>query len=120
MCALLAPYYPADPLLDDCLDNSGDPAESWIGSGAATCAETLSCMAKARPIDEDGGNDFFGCVVDSCPGVSAEISEVLRCKMSDGRGECETECETDAESCDACVTAACSAPVDACQAASCG
>ena len=41
MCMLIGPYYPRDPLFDMCFSDAGFPAESWIGSGAASCAETL-------------------------------------------------------------------------------
>jgi hypothetical protein len=119
MCVLLAPYYPADPLLDACLDSNGIPAETWIGSGTASCAESLSCVANTTPAYEDGGSALYSCILNSCPGVATEISDVIRCQFTEGRGACESDCAKDAETCAACVASACAADVSACQAASC-
>jgi hypothetical protein len=113
MCVLIAPYYPRIPTLDNCVDESGFPAETWIGSGAATCAETLQCFA-----DGDSFRDRFPCVVNSCAGAATEVSGVLRCQMTKGYGACGEACNGGGD-CATCMSAACATEVTACQAATC-
>ncbi|WP_437774411.1 hypothetical protein [Sorangium sp. So ce1097] len=113
MCMLIGPYFPRSPALDNCSDAEGRPAETWIGAGAATCAETLACLAEAA---SDAA--FFGCVVESCPGAAAEVSEAVRCELTAGRGACEEAC-ADGDGCAACLAEACAADVAACEAARC-
>ncbi|WP_437874428.1 hypothetical protein [Sorangium sp. So ce513] len=62
---------------------------------------------------------FFGCVVESCPGAAAEVSEVVRCQLTAGRGACEDVCAADADGCAACMAEACAPDVAACEAARC-
>lgn len=119
MCALVGPYFPRDPYIGKCLDENGIYANTWVGSGTASCAATLACIAEARPIEEDGGNDFYGCVVNSCPGVAIEVSDVLRCDKSKGLGACKSACATSAEDCASCMATACVPQLSACQAAAC-
>lgn len=119
MCMLVGPYFPRDRNIDSCLDDNGIFANTWIGSGAATGAETLACLANASPAGEDGGNDFYGCVLNSCPGVATEVSDVLRCNQSKGLGACKSACSTSPEDCSSCVATACAPQVSACQAAAC-
>jgi len=120
MCVLLGTYFPRDPLVEGCDDAEGFSAETWVGSGTATCADTLSCALAAKNPNDDGGDELFGCVVDSCPGAAEEVSSVLHCYNSGGRGACASACEMDANSCSSCIEAACKPVVDACQAATCG
>lgn len=119
MCMLIGPYYPRDVRIEACLDDQGFPMEVYVGAGAATCAESLQCLAQARPEEEDGGSEMFGCVVESCPGAAEALSAVLRCQMTQGRGACAEACGQGGADCDACVQAACAAEVGACAAAGC-
>ncbi|KYF84461.1 hypothetical protein BE17_45890 [Sorangium cellulosum] len=115
MCMLIGPYFPRSPEIDNCTDAQGVPAETWIGSGAATCAETLACASAAA---SDAA--LYGCVVDSCPGAAAQVSGALRCQfLTAGQGACADACAGDADRCAACVDEACAADVTACQAAAC-
>ncbi|WP_438021980.1 hypothetical protein [Sorangium sp. So ce233] len=114
MCMLIGPYFPRRPEIDTCSDAEGRPAETWIGSGAATCAETLACVSAAASDAE-----LYGCIVESCPGAAAEVSEALRCEFTAGRGACEDVC-AHGDGCAACVAEACAADVAACEAAACG
>jgi hypothetical protein len=113
MCVLIGPYYPRSPGLGNCLDESGFPAQTWIGSGAATCAETLGCFEQAELF-----HDRFRCVVNSCEGVATEVSDVVRCQMTQGYGACADACGAGGD-CGACMSSACAAEVTTCQAASC-
>lgn len=119
MCVLIGSYYPRDARIEACLDDQGYPTEVYVGSGAATCAETLQCLAQARPLEEDGGSEMFGCVVESCPGAAEALSAALRCQMTQGRGACAADCEAGPEGCAACVQAACAEEAGACVAAGC-
>jgi hypothetical protein len=107
-------------MVERCDDEEGFSAETWVGSGSATCADTLSCALSAKDPDDDGGNELCGCIVNGCPGAAEEISSALHCYNSGGRGACASACEKDADSCSLCIEAACKPAVDACQAATCG
>jgi copper type II ascorbate-dependent monooxygenase-like protein len=119
MCMLIGPYFPRDPAFENCADDQFEPAGTWTGSGKADGATTLGCFASAKPSDDDGGDELYGCVIDSCPGVANEVSEVLRCQMSNGHGACAAACSEDGGDCGACVNMACGPAFGACQAAKC-
>jgi hypothetical protein len=119
MCLLLGVYFPRNPLTENCLDQNGFPADIWIGSGTATCAEAMNCVSHAKPPYEDQGNSLFGCVVDSCPGAAAELSAALHCQMTEGYGTCSTACSGAGQDCASCMTAACNAQNAACQSVAC-
>ncbi|MGK4002902.1 hypothetical protein WMF31_09800 [Sorangium sp. So ce1036] len=114
MCMLIGPYFPRRPGLDNCNGAGGVPAETWIGTGAATCAETLACVSAA-----ESDADVFGCVVDSCAGAAEEVSGFLRCQMTGGHGACDEACAEGGDGCAACVAEACGEEVAACEAARC-
>lgn len=116
MCVLMGPYFPRDAALESCRTSDSVPAGTWIGSGSATCAETLACAASDS---DDPDNTFFGCIVNSCAGAATEVSDVLRCQMSRGRGMCKAACSDMSMDCGACIQAACAAELGACQAAKC-
>ena len=113
MCMLIGPYYPRDPYLETCTDNSDSPIATWIGDGSTRCGDTLGCVASASS-DEA----FFGCVVESCPAASEQVSAMLRCQASDGRGACAEVC-SGAGDCTACLLEACAPEITACQSATC-
>jgi hypothetical protein len=119
MCMLIGPYFPRDRHLDDCSTPEGFPGETWVGTGAATCAETLACLAAAPPAEQDGGVRYYGCVVDSCPGAAVELTGVVSCQMTAGFGACEGACSAGGDGCGACMAEACADEVSACQAAAC-
>lgn len=103
MCMLIGAYYPRDENLENCRDDSGNLAATWIGSGTNDGTETLACMGLAK-----SAGDFYGCIVDSCPGISEPFSAFLRCQFSGGHGACDKECAgPDTSMCEACVDAAC-------------
>lgn len=121
MCQLIGPYYPRDMRLEACLDEDGGPAATWIGNGSATCGQTLSCLMMAPPIEEDGGKEAWGCVLNSCPGAAEAVSELVRCRLTRGRGQCSNECGGEAlkEACETCLANACKDAVNACNCAEC-
>ncbi|AUX41291.1 hypothetical protein SOCE26_027010 [Sorangium cellulosum] len=117
MCMLIGPYFPRRPGVDTCSYERGVPAETWFGSGAATCAEALACTAAAA-----SNADVYGCVVDSCPGAAEQLTGVLRCQITAGYGACEDACTEGAgplDACDVCMADACAAESAACAAAAC-
>jgi hypothetical protein len=121
MCQLIGPYYPRDMRLEACQDEDGAPAATWTGSGSATCGQTLGCLTTAAPIEEDGGKAAWACVLNSCPGAAEPVSELMRCRLSQGRGECSEECKDGGlmEACESCLSEACEEAVDACLSAEC-
>lgn len=112
MCMLIGPYYPRDEALENCANAQHEYSATWIGSGAASCGDTLGCFSGAKSL-----GDFFGCVVNSCPGSSGEVSEFVRCQISQGHGACAASCP--GAGCDACVTTECKPALSACLAATC-
>jgi hypothetical protein len=112
MCMLIGPYFPRNEALEKCANDKGELAATWIGSGSATCGDTLRCVAGAKSAD-----DFYGCVVNSCPGSSTEVSDLLRCALSSGHGACQASCPGAA--CQACIIQACGPQISTCQAAKC-
>ncbi|WP_437672451.1 hypothetical protein [Sorangium sp. So ce131] len=118
MCMLIGPYFPRSPAYERCRAEDGSIG-TWFGTGTATCAETLSCISTAKPLAEDGGAEFFGCVVNSCEGASASVSKLVNCQITGGFGACDEACGQGEEACGACVQEACGPVVEACQAAAC-
>jgi hypothetical protein len=118
MCMLFGPYYPRDPFTEYCADEDGFSSETWVGSGEATCAETLSCFVNAKQFDEDGGSERMGCILNGCPGAAEAISRAVHCRRNRGNGACDEAC-TSGDGCDECLTAACKAAMDSCIAAAC-
>ena len=112
MCMLIGPYYPRNLALENCADDKGVYNATWIGSGTATCGDSLGCLAGAK-----SGGDAYGCVVNSCPGASVELSAFVRCQMSNGDGACTAKCP--GADCQSCVTTACGTSLNACLASKC-
>ena len=112
MCMLIGPYFPRNAALENCANDKGEIAATWIGSGTATCADTLGCVSAAK-----SSGEFFGCVVNSCPGSSSASSDVLTCYLTGGHGACQASCP--GADCDACVGKECGPAVGACQSAKC-
>ncbi len=112
MCMLIGPYFPRNLALENCTSDKGEHAGTWIGSGTATCADTLGCSIGAK-----SQGDFYGCIVDSCPGASSAMSDVLRCQLTGGHGACQASCP--GADCNSCVLQACGTQISACQAAKC-
>ncbi|EYF06367.1 monooxygenase [Chondromyces apiculatus] len=85
MCMLIGSYYPADPATSNCAADPDDVGSTnnmgaeWVGDGVATCAETLGCIQTAFTSAGDGFESLQGCVVDSDPAVSKEMSDTVRC-----------------------------------------
>jgi len=78
MCLLIGSYYPADPRITLCLDESGKRSGGeWIGGGTATCAQTMNCIkgASGLPAQTD-------CVLAASPTVSREVSKLYACWAS--------------------------------------
>jgi hypothetical protein len=122
MCQLIGPYYPRDTRFEACQNEHGEPAATWIGSGSATCGQTLACLLTASPIEEDGGKDAWRCVLKSCPAAAEPVSDLVRCRLTRGQGACEEACADGSAmpACESCLEEACEDVVDACVWAECG
>jgi hypothetical protein len=118
MCMFIGTYYPEMGQLSDfCLQD-----QDMLGTGAAACGATLSCMQTC------GGNIGLSgfeaspppcqqtCMVASCPTASAPLVAFSSC-MS---GSCKSECSDPASSaCTTCVTNNCASQYLACQSHTC-
>jgi len=106
MCMLLGSYYPADPATSYCSADPERPLETaslgaeWVGTGAASCAASMSCVQRALSAGADAFSpgkeafkDLVTCVVDSDPAVSKELSSFVRCAMlsEDSERACSAE-----------------------------
>lgn len=88
MCMLIGSYYPADPRTANCLDAAGGLGGELIGNGAATCAQTLTCL--------QGAGDFAAvtdCMDAASPTVSRETSALFNCfaNHADPQAACQAE-----------------------------
>ena len=128
MCMFVGIYYPRDLGLEYCsLDSSSpqtalataDLAATYIGSGTKTCLETIQCMAKAEPLEKDKGMDYFGCVVNSCPGAAKEVSNLVHCQFTFGGGKCVEQCKKGRNECNDCLYQNCMPEINSCAAAKC-
>ncbi len=83
MCMLIGLYYPRNRQFELCgLNGKWEGAflgARWIGNGTKGGMETLGCIMAAKDPEEDKGESFYGCVVDSCPKISTEMSNAARC-----------------------------------------
>ncbi len=128
MCMFIGLYYPQNRKFELCgLDDKWDNAflgGRWIGNGTKTGAETLGCISSGGG---DGG--FYGCVVNSCPQITNQVSNAARCLLSNGGGACNVECgrpvdnlsqaRPDPMKCSACRNASCVQHLGALMAAKC-
>ncbi len=94
MCMLIGSYYPADPRISNCLDETGKTlAGEWIGQGTATCQQTMGCLQQAQgrlPAVTD-------CMLAASPSVSRESSDLLRCTI--GATDPLTQCAPQIQAC---------------------
>lgn len=118
MCMFSAFYAPAkDDDEDNCVTMDAH------GTGAASCAQTSSCLelcpAGDRPDFSQGsaavGPCWQQCIAVSCPNVTETLFPQLTC-MND---KCKAECASAGAACTACAISQCKSEVDACQARSC-
>lgn len=124
MCMFIGLYYPRDRQTELCGLNdqwsAAFIAARWVGNGTKTGAETAACFMTAQPRSADKGDSFYGCVVDSCPAISAPMSDVARCLAANGLGQCAAACDAkDATGCRACVALTCGPALSALAVAPC-
>ena len=113
MCMFIGAYYPRDVNLERCgLPGYG---QTYIGTGSATCTETLSCMAQTKSFQEQQK-----CIVRSCPGSAHEVTGFAGCATAAQGGACAAACtDPAAGTCATCLLRECDAELTACQAAQC-
>ncbi len=122
MCMFIGLYYPLDLQTQFCaLDNTYQTAflsANWIGTGDKTCLETAQCVGAAKPPAMDQGESLFSCVTNSCAKAATETSNVLRCEITFGFGQCAETC-TSGGDCSKCIQEKCAAQFQACAMATC-
>jgi hypothetical protein len=113
MCMLIASFYPYDEDVEFCSNDGG--LANWMsaseatGAGTTSCEDTLTCIIAADGLLNPA---YQQCVMESCPAVGQEVTDVVKCHATDGNG---ANCGGDL----ACLLDACSVEIDACNAAVC-
>jgi hypothetical protein len=99
MCVFAGAYYPRDAKFETCSNagtwNDQSSAATFIGSGTATCAASLTCIQSAQAQDTQ-----FGCMVDSCAGVASQLTAAVDCLSANGQ-TAQTACKTQIAACNA-------------------
>jgi hypothetical protein len=122
MCMFVGLYYPRDPQTEFCA--ADEKAEQrylggrWIGTGVSDGPATADCLTRAMTLENDSEGSLYGCVVNSCPAVSAPMSESALCLFGAGE-KCEGACKEGQPSCDACLRASCESPLTRLQSTPC-
>ncbi len=123
MCMFVGLYYPRHRQTELCgLSDQWDDAffgARWVGNGVKNGIDTAACFMAAKFPEQDKGDSLYGCVVDSCAGISAPMSDTARCLATQGMAQCAAACETSAEACQTCVGAKCRPALQALASASC-
>jgi copper type II ascorbate-dependent monooxygenase-like protein len=123
MCVFFGLYYPRDKECETCSKDGTfanlSSAATYIGTGSASCASSLSCIASAQPISMDHGDSLYGCMVDSCPKVGPELTRVVDCERSAVQGSCASTCQGGEAGCGACIEQTCGDQLSACESATC-
>jgi hypothetical protein len=123
MCMFVGLYYPRNRKFELCgLNDQWAGAfvgAQWVGSGSKGGLETVGCFMSAKDSAEDKGESFYGCVVDSCPRIAKETSNVARCLATRGFGQCEEACKTSGAACKLCFAPKCQDAFMALAAAKC-
>jgi hypothetical protein len=130
MCMFIGYYYPMVPresggaAFENCIQTPvpGGVGDAF-GTGARSCAESLSCIQSCPPGDAprpadgriDVGACWQKCIVDSCASASAPLNALADCV----RESCAADCAGGGSSCSSCVIAKCGGQYGACQAQSC-
>ena len=74
MCVFAGAYYPRDTSFENCT------SATYIGSGTADGAATLACMASVSPSSSSFLDNYYGCVVDSCPRIAKPLTDFVGCE----------------------------------------
>jgi hypothetical protein len=107
MCVFGGAYYPRDEKFETCgrTGSFGDQgtAATYIGTGTATCTDTLLCLQSAQQATDAA--PFYTCMVDSCPAAAKPLTEFIDCTFSAPAGSD--------------VMTVCGSQISACLAATC-
>ncbi|MSP59875.1 MAG: hypothetical protein EXR72_05960 [Myxococcales bacterium] len=123
MCMFIGVYYPYDEGLTYCSpDTIGrqSMAATWFGTGAKSCSDFLDCVEKVGDPEKEQGAPFNQCIIDTCPSVAGEMSEVLKCLFTNGDGQCDAQCGKVGKDCELCLYGACKSQLTACNMSKCG
>jgi hypothetical protein len=125
MCMYIAYYYPAitdGGLFENCVQTPipGGVGDGY-GTGAKSCADTLTCIQSCPPGDApnpgdgriDVGACWQRCLVDSCEKAAAPLNALSFCVQN----ECAAECS--GGDCASCVIQNCASEYGACQSQGC-
>ncbi len=85
MCVYAGAYYPRDTNFENCT------GATYIGTGASDGAATVQCMGSANPSSSSFEDTYFGCVVNSCPGIAGPLTAFVDCELQNGANS-QTAC----------------------------
>jgi hypothetical protein len=119
MCMFIGTYYPEMGQVSDfCFQG-----EDMLGTGAAACGSTLSCLQTCGgKLSLGGGLQVSppdceqACFVSSCPTATAPLLDFTTCMTN----SCKTPCsDTTSSACTTCITANCATQYETCQSHTC-
>jgi hypothetical protein len=123
MCVLFGLYYPRDPKFETCSADGTwaglSTAATFIGSGTASCMDTVQCVSKAAPQQQDHGDSLFGCMVASCPKAAPQVTAAFDCSRMQQQGACQAQCSGGGTGCMQCIQQSCQKELAACASAAC-
>ena len=88
MCVFVGAYYPRDEKFETC-GTTGQFADqgtaaTYIGTGTATCEQTLLCLQSAAQSTDP--TPLYACIVDSCPGAAEALTGFIDCSSNVPQG----------------------------------
>jgi hypothetical protein len=122
MCMFVGLYYPRDPQTEFCaLDEKAERrylGGRWIGSGTTDGPTTADCLTRSMTLETSSNESLYSCVVNSCPALSAPLSESTLCLLRSGE-PCDLACQEGQPSCEACLRASCESTLTSLQSTPC-
>lgn len=131
MCAFAGVYYPKHARTEYCsVTEDGATGRYmgglWVGEGTedgkatAECFKAADAVAYRRVFPEDKGESLSNCLYDSCPAISRQVSDVLRCWATQALGMCGMECVNAKDAgCKGCLETRCGPALAVLSAATC-
>jgi hypothetical protein len=126
MCMLIGAYAPHNSAFEFCSPDGGSQnkgfAATFIGSGASSCMDSISCLESAQQLQKGTAQDdaIYGCVLNACEHVAKPFNQAVRCEITEFDGSCKTACNgTMSSTCVSCLRSACSTEIGDCASSAC-
>lgn len=131
MCVFAGLYFPRHPRTELCSATEDGVSGRymgglWVGEGTADGKETAECLKGADPVPtrrifpEDRGESLSQCLYDSCPAISRQVSDAVRCWATQALTMCGADCTNARDpGCKSCLETRCGPALTALAAAAC-